>query len=203
MLASEHRRMSWAGECVRLEMKEMRCHFHLCYMQWEYMLFRDDSRVAVATRGKKAMLHNLRIRHSQEWNVENDCMLHAIAYFTGVVSVQKRNKKKSNNHTIATVRVTRTKALNNNSKIECISNGNRGERIKSHVQHVGHLKFLQQNKLVSLFFLNHMPIVHFYWTLFVIVWENLRKYSMLHTHTHTLFRNQFEYYMRNERILHR
>lgn len=71
-------------------------------------------------------------------------MLHAIAYFIGVVSIRKncnRSKREKNKQKspFATVHVTRTKALNNNSKIECImsSVGSSSSKGKKHVKH-GH-----------------------------------------------------------------
>lgn len=86
------------------------------------------------------MLHNLSVTCSHERNNENDCMLHAITNFIGVVLVrQGKNCNRSESEeksvrtiTIATVRITRTKALNNNSKMA------------AEEKH-GHLKFLLQN----------------------------------------------------------
>lgn len=72
------------------------------------------------------------------------------------IATEASEQKKTHNKqsSFATVRITRTKALNNNSKIECIISSSVGSSnrstAKKHVKH-GHSKFLQQSIITFLF----------------------------------------------------
>lgn len=98
------RGLVWYGMvwCV-LEMKEM-----LPFPFVPHAMSASQKRIlfVVTRRAKhsKTMLHNLSVTcSSQERNNENDCMLHAITNFIGVVLVRK-GKKSAQTITIATVR---------------------------------------------------------------------------------------------------